>query len=330
MPSPLQARRLLLCLGCLLLCSVRRVGAQLYRVGETIDVLWARSASIEQARVVFLNADATIGIQYADGTFVESISTDSVRTTTGAPIDPYGRAGAGAGAGDAPVEPPPSFPYVVGQTVDVLQHDEMHQAWVTAVHYDPAVDVATGTVDVEFANTMLLNPTLSHVALDLLRPTQGATLPPCPSLYGKPPSVGGGSPPTPPSSPPRSPTSHPPPTSASSSSSSDDDWPTSSLDSDAPPVPHPPTDPYEVLGVDRTACDSRKIRRAFRRMSLKYHPDKTTLPAAEARMWFDAAAEAYEKIGDPDARQVNHGTIPTQCTSSEVVKHSGCVVSYVV
>ena len=314
MPSPLP-KRLFLCLGCLLLCSVHRVGAQLYRVGETIDVLWARSTSIEQARVVILNADATIGIQYADGTFVESISTDSVRATMGAPIDPYGRAG--AGAGDAPAEPPPSFPYVVGQTVDVLQHGEMHQAWVTAVHYDPTAALATGTVDVEFAHTMLLNPTLAHVALHLLRATQGATLPPCPSLYGKPPSVGGGSPPTPPSSPLHSPPSHPPPTSASSSSPDDDDWPTSSLDSDAP-ARNPPSDPYEILGVDRNACDSRKIRRAFRRMSLKYHPDKTTLPTAEARMWFDAVAEAYEKIGDPDARQVNHGTrcSDTQCTSA--------------
>src|SRR5258706_14953165 len=60
-------------------------------------------------------------------------------------------------------------------------------------------------------------------------------------------------------------------------------------------------DYYEILSVERTA-DGEEIKRAYRRLALKYHPDRNTSdPEAEAR--FKEAAEAYEVLSDPPKRQ---------------------------
>ena len=71
-----------------------------------------------------------------------------------------------------------------------------------------------------------------------------------------------------------------------------------------PPSPPPPPeeDPYEVLGVAMDAT-SAEIRKAFRALSLKWHPDKNTgADQAEATAKFSSIGAAYEKIGTPDAR----------------------------
>ena len=53
-----------------------------------------------------------------------------------------------------------------------------------------------------------------------------------------------------------------------------------------------PRDPYEILGVDRSA-DESEIKRAFRRLARELHPDvNTSDPAAEEK--FKEAAEAYD------------------------------------
>ena len=36
-----------------------------------------------------------------------------------------------------------------------------------------------------------------------------------------------------------------------------------------------PFDPFEILEIDRTATD-RDIKKAYRQLSLKYHPDKVS------------------------------------------------------
>jgi len=60
-------------------------------------------------------------------------------------------------------------------------------------------------------------------------------------------------------------------------------------------------DYYEVLGVGREAS-SEDIKRAYRRMAMKYHPDKNP-DDKEAEAKFKQCAEAYEVLSDPDKRQ---------------------------
>jgi molecular chaperone DnaJ len=60
-------------------------------------------------------------------------------------------------------------------------------------------------------------------------------------------------------------------------------------------------DYYEVLSVERTA-DGEEIKRAYRRMAMKFHPDRNPGdPEAETR--FKECAEAYEILSDSQKRQ---------------------------
>jgi len=59
-------------------------------------------------------------------------------------------------------------------------------------------------------------------------------------------------------------------------------------------------DYYETLGVDRKASDEA-IRRAYRKLAAKYHPDVNKDPEAEAK--FKQVSEAYEVLKDPEKRK---------------------------
>lgn len=59
-------------------------------------------------------------------------------------------------------------------------------------------------------------------------------------------------------------------------------------------------DYYEVLGIEKSA-DAKKIRDAFRKLALKYHPDRNKSPDAEEK--FKEIAEAYAVLSDPKKRQ---------------------------
>ena len=60
-------------------------------------------------------------------------------------------------------------------------------------------------------------------------------------------------------------------------------------------------DYYEVLGVGKTAT-ADEIKKAYRKMAVKYHPDKNPGDKA-AEEKFKEAAEAYEVLSDPQKRQ---------------------------
>ncbi len=60
-------------------------------------------------------------------------------------------------------------------------------------------------------------------------------------------------------------------------------------------------DYYEILGVGRDA-DAGAIKKAYRRLALKYHPDKNP-GDPQAEELFKEAAEAYTVLSDPEKRQ---------------------------
>lgn len=60
-------------------------------------------------------------------------------------------------------------------------------------------------------------------------------------------------------------------------------------------------DYYEVLGVSRDA-DSKELKRAYRKLAMKYHPDRRP-DDKDAEEKFKEATEAYEVLGDEQKRQ---------------------------
>jgi molecular chaperone DnaJ len=60
-------------------------------------------------------------------------------------------------------------------------------------------------------------------------------------------------------------------------------------------------DYYEVLGVARGASE-QEIKSAYRKLALKYHPDRNA-GDKQAEERFKEAAEAYSVLGDPDKKQ---------------------------
>ena len=59
-------------------------------------------------------------------------------------------------------------------------------------------------------------------------------------------------------------------------------------------------DYYEVLGVPRNV-DEQELKRAYRKLALKYHPDRNP-GNTEAEAKFKEAAEAYAILADPEKR----------------------------
>jgi len=55
---------------------------------------------------------------------------------------------------------------------------------------------------------------------------------------------------------------------------------------------------YELLGVDKTASDS-EIKKAFRKLAMKHHPDK-----GGDKDYFQQLSQANDVLSDPEKRKL--------------------------
>ncbi|KAF8043344.1 hypothetical protein BT93_A1629 [Corymbia citriodora subsp. variegata] len=62
-------------------------------------------------------------------------------------------------------------------------------------------------------------------------------------------------------------------------------------------------DYYKMLGVDRSAKDD-DLKKAYRKLAMKWHPDKNPNSKKEAEAKFKQISEAYEVLSDPQKRAV--------------------------
>ena len=60
-------------------------------------------------------------------------------------------------------------------------------------------------------------------------------------------------------------------------------------------------DYYSILGISKNASDD-EIKKAYRKLALKFHPDKNKSPEAEEK--FKLIAEAYEVLSDKKKRDI--------------------------
>ena len=72
-------------------------------------------------------------------------------------------------------------------------------------------------------------------------------------------------------------------------------------------------DYYAILGVSKTATDD-ELKKAFRKLAKKYHPDANPDNKEEAEKKFKEVNEAYEVLSDPQKRKMydQFGTVDPQ------------------
>jgi molecular chaperone DnaJ len=80
-------------------------------------------------------------------------------------------------------------------------------------------------------------------------------------------------------------------------------------------------DYYEVLEVSKDVNDS-ELKKAYRKLALKYHPDRNKSPDAEDK--FKEISEAYAILSDPKKRQqydrFGHAGIDSRYTEEDIFR----------
>ncbi len=77
--------------------------------------------------------------------------------------------------------------------------------------------------------------------------------------------------------------------------------------------PKPKKDYYSILGVSRDASPE-EIKQAYRRLVLKWHPDRNPDNRKEAEERFKEITEAYQVLSDPKKRALydRYGYVPSE------------------
>ena len=80
-------------------------------------------------------------------------------------------------------------------------------------------------------------------------------------------------------------------------------------------------DYYKILGVDKNS-DKKEIKRAYRKLALKYHPDKNPSKSAEEK--FKDISEAYAVLSDDEKRKMydtyGHAGIDQQYSTEDIFR----------
>ena len=86
----------------------------------------------------------------------------------------------------------------------------------------------------------------------------------------------------------------------------------------------PSSNCYELLGVSPSA-NNAELRKAFRQLSKRLHPDTTSLPRDEATRQFQNVCEAYDLLSDPVLRANYDLSIEKENNLSSQIKESSSV-----